>query len=268
MDVLRFEEVALSYQVRRRKRRLRRWWRLTRRSQQRQLRRGAVRRGGEGVVAVDGVSMSLGAGELVMIYGPSGAGKSTLLYLAATLLVPDHGRVLFDGRDLARLKPGAAADYRKHELGFVSQNFTMLPAPAIENAALKLMGTDLSWREAEKRVADNLERLGLDHDKLRRNAFDLSMGERQRVEIARALSNSPRLLLADEPTSHLDSRNSEDVLDVMREFCHENGLAALIVTHDPKAAEHADRAHELRDGHLHPYAREFVGAKTVQASKR
>jgi putative ABC transport system ATP-binding protein len=260
MDVLRFEGVALSYQVQR-KRPLRDRRRLARRGRHR-LRR-ETERGGEDVIAVNGLSMSLEPGELVMIYGPSGAGKSTLLYLAATLLVPDRGRVLFDGRDLASLKPGAAADYRKHELGFVPQNFTMLPAPAIENAALKLMGTDLSWREAEKRVAESLERLGLDHDKLRRNAFDLSMGERQRVEIARALSNSPRLLLADEPTSHLDRRNSEEVLDVMREFCHESGLAALVVTHDPKAAEHADRAHELRDGHLHMYTREPVGATAV-----
>lgn len=132
----------------------------------------------------------------------------------------------------------------------------MMPAPAIENAALKLMGTDLSWREAEERVARTLERLGLDRDKLHRNAFDLSMGERQRVMIARAFSNAPRLLLADEPTSHLDSRNSEDVLDVVGELCHESGLAALVVTHDPKAAEHADRVYELRDGRLHPYARE------------
>lgn len=260
MDVLRFEGVALCYQVRR-KLPLRGRRPLARRGRH-QL-RSETERGGEGVVAVNDLSMSLEPGELVMIYGPSGAGKSTLLYLAATLLVPDRGRVLFDGRDLASLKPGAAADYRKHELGFVTQNFTMLPAPAIENAALKLMGTDLSWREAEKRVAESLERLGLDHDKLRRNAFDLSMGERQRVEIARALSNSPRLLLADEPTSHLDSRNSEEVLDVMREFCHESGLAALVVTHDPKAAEHADRAHELRDGHLHLYTREPVGATTA-----
>lgn len=219
----------------------------------------------EQVVAVDRVSMSVDAGELVMIYGPSGAGKSTLLNLAATLLVPDRGRVLFEGRDLADLDRGAAADYRKHDIGCVTQNFMMMNGPAAENAALKLMGTGVRWREAVAQIAPILGRLGLDPEKQRRNAFDLSMGERQRMMIARALSNDPRLLLADEPTSHLDSRNSEEVLAVLRELCHERGLAALMVTHDPSLAVLADRSHELRDGQLFDYAREPANADALSS---
>jgi putative ABC transport system ATP-binding protein len=234
-ETLRFEEVSLSY-------------RISHSEAQ--------------VVAVDDVSMSVAAGELVMIYGPSGAGKSTLLNLAATLLVPERGRVLFEGRDLADLTRSAAADYRKHEIGCVTQNFMMMNGPAVENAALKLMGTGVRWKEAVAQVVPILRRLGLDPKKQRRNAFDLSMGERQRMMIARALSTAPRLLLADEPTSHLDSRNSEEVLAVLRELCHERGLATLMVTHDASLADLADRSYELRDGRLFDYER---GAARVDA---
>lgn len=229
-ETLRFEEVSLSYRM---------------------------RHSEEQVVAVDRVSMSVDAGELVMIYGPSGSGKSSLLNLAATFLAPDRGCVLFEGMDLSTLSGGAAAEYRKNSVGYVMQNFTMIDGPAVENAALKLMGTGLSWREAEARVVPILEEFDLDERKQKQKASDLSMGQRQRVIWARALSNNPRLLLADEPTSHLDSRNSEKVLAVLRELCHERGLAALMVTHDPSLAEFADCSHELRDGQLFDYAREL-----------
>lgn len=237
-ETLRFEEVSLAYRM---------------------------SHSEERVVAVDSVSMSVDAGELVMIYGPSGTGKSTLLNLAATLLRSDQGRVLFEGRDLAALKKGAAAEYRKHDIGCVTQNFMMMNGPTIENAALKLMGTGVRWRDAEAKVAPILGRLGLDPKKQRRNAFDLSMGERQRMMIARALSNEPRLLLADEPTSHLDSRNSEEILAILRKLCHERGLAALMATHDPSLAELADRSHELRDGQLFDYKRERVSADVLSS---
>jgi putative ABC transport system ATP-binding protein len=206
----------------------------------------------EPVVAVKRVNAEVGAGEMVMIYGPSGSGKSTLLQLAAGLLTPDEGRVIVGGRDICTLKPRAAARYRMHELGFVTGFSNVMPAPAVENAALKLLGTGASWSQAEAEVTPLLERLGMG-EKLARAGTNLSMGERQRVMIARALSNKPRLLLADEPTSNLDSHRSEEVLEVLRELCHDSGLAALIVTHDPQAAAAADRVHMLRDGHLLDY---------------
>ncbi len=207
----------------------------------------------EPVVAVDAVSTRVDEGELVMIYGPSGSGKSTLLMLAAGLLTPDQGSVTVDGRDIAHMSPRDAARYRMNELGYVTQAFnSMLPAPAVENAAMKLMGTRMSWGRAQEEVAPILERLGLGQ-KLTRDTGRLSMGERQRVMIARALSNKPKLLLADEPTSNLDSQCSNDVLAVLRELCHDTGLAALVVTHDTDAVAFADRAHMLRDGQLHDY---------------
>ncbi len=207
----------------------------------------------EPVVAVDAVSTRIAEGELVMIYGPSGSGKSTLLKLAAGLLTPDEGSVIVDGRDISGMSPREAARYRMNVLGFVTQAFnTMLPAPAVENAAMKLLGTRISWKQALEEVAPILERLGLGQ-KLKRDTGHLSMGERQRVMIARALSNRPKLLLADEPTSNLDSQSSEDVLAVLRELCHNTGLAALVVTHDAQAITVADRAHTLRDGRLHDY---------------
>lgn len=207
----------------------------------------------EPVLAVRAVSTSVDAGELVMIYGPSGSGKSTLLKLAAGLLKPDRGSVIVDGRDIARMSPRDAARYRMYELGFVTQAFnSMLPAPALENAAMKLMGTRISWKQAQEEVAPILKRLGLGQ-KLKRDTGRLSMGERQRVMIARALSNKPKLLLADEPTSNLDSQCSNDVLAVLGELCHDTGLAALVVTHDAQAIAFADRAHTLRDGQLHDY---------------
>jgi putative ABC transport system ATP-binding protein len=206
----------------------------------------------EPVLAVNGVSTEVLSGEMVMIYGPSGSGKSTLLQLAAGLLAPDTGRVIVGDRDISTLKPREAARYRMHELGFVTAFANVTPAPAVENAALKLMGTGISWRSAEEQVTPLLERLGMG-EKLGRSGTHLSMGERQRVCIARALSSKPRLLLADEPTSNLDSRRSEEVLEVLGELCHDSGLAVLIVTHDPQAAAFADRVHVLRDGQLLDY---------------
>jgi putative ABC transport system ATP-binding protein len=219
--MLKLEEVSLSYRV----------------------------GGEERVVAVEQASTEIEPGELAMVYGPSGSGKSTLLQLSAGLLRPDRGRVLVDGRDISGLSPREAARMRLHELGFLAAFTSVLPAPAIENAALKLIGRRVSWREAEEQVRPLLERLGMG-EKLDRDGRHLSMGERQRVMIARALSGKPKLLLADEPTSNLDSRRSKEVLGVIRDLCHETGLAALLVTHDPQAAVVADRVHVLRDGQL------------------
>lgn len=222
--MLRFEEVSLTYRARQQ----------------------------EPVCALAQLSTEVQAGELVVIYGPSGSGKTTLLQLAAGLLRPDKGRVLVAGRDVSRLNAREGARYRKHELGFVTQSFSsnLLPgASALDNAALKAMGTGVGWREARRQVSPLLDRFELG-GKLKRRAAHLSMGERQRVAIVRALSTKPKLLLADEPTSSLDSRRSRDVLDVLRELCHEESMAAVVVTHDPETAAFADRVHSLRDGQL------------------
>jgi putative ABC transport system ATP-binding protein len=208
---------------------------------------------GEPVHAVDGVSLTIVAGELVALYGPSGSGKTTLLMMAAALLAPDRGAVLVDGREVSSLSAGEAARYRLHDLGFVRQSLELLPGTsALDNAALKLLGAGATPREARQGVAPLLERLGLD-GRCEHCAEQLSMGERQRVMIARALSTEPKVVLADEPTGALDTVRGREVLNLLAGVCRERQVAALLVTHDPQAAGYADRVLALRDGRLVEY---------------
>jgi putative ABC transport system ATP-binding protein len=208
--------------------------------------------GGEPVRAVDGVSLRVDAGEMVALYGPSGSGKTTLLLMIATLLEPTAGKVLIGGRDVSSLSEREASHFRLSELGFIRQNFDLLPGvSAIDNAILKLLKR-MRWRDAQREVTPLLERLGLG-ERLRHRAETLSMGERQRVMIARALSTEPRLLLADEPTGSLDTSRGREVLELLRELCRERNVAVVLVSHDPMAAHYADRVLALRDGRLSEY---------------
>lgn len=205
---------------------------------------------GETIRAVDGVSLSVAAGELVAIYGPSGSGKSTLLFLAAGIARPDAGSVLFDACDLATLSRRAAARHRRRELGFVFESSRLVPGlTAIDNAALKLMAEGANRADARRRVAPLLERLGVVR-RAEHRATQLSRGERHRVALARALSNEPRLVLADEPTGSLDTQRSGEVLALLAEICRERGVGVMLATHDPAGADVADRVHRLRDGRL------------------
>jgi putative ABC transport system ATP-binding protein len=206
--------------------------------------------GGEIVRAVDDVSLTTAPGELVALYGPSGSGKTTLLLIAAGLLVPDSGSVLFDRREISKLSVRDGAQYRREDVGFVFQSFHLLAgASAVNNAALKLMSGGLSLREARQVVVPWLVRVGLEH-RTDYRAAHLSMGERQRVAIARALAGDPRLLLADEPTGNLDSRRTREILSLLRDVCYEQNIPGLLVTHDLKARDFVDRVLTLRDGHL------------------
>jgi putative ABC transport system ATP-binding protein len=214
---------------------------------------------GERVRAVDGVSLSVGPGELVAIYGPSGSGKTTLLMLIAALLMPDSGTVTVNGRQVSELSARERAHYRRIELGFIRQSIDLIPGVrADDNAALKLLATS-GRREAQRRIAPLLERLGLD-GRIERRSEQLSMGERQRVMIARALSTEPSLILADEPTASLDSRRGREVLALLVEVCHERDVGVLLVTHDPEVAAFADQTHTLRDGRLLAYEPDHVPA--------
>jgi putative ABC transport system ATP-binding protein len=207
----------------------------------------------EPVRAVDGVTLSVKRGELIALYGPSGSGKTTLLLLMAALLRPDAGSLKLDGREIAALSEQEASRYRLSEMGFVRQTLNLIPGvSAVDNAALKLLGMDVRAREARARVTPLMDRLGLDQ-RLRHRSEQLSMGERQRVMIARALSTDPKLVLADEPTGSLDSRRGREVLELLTGVCRERELAVVLVTHDPQAAAYADRVHTLRDGRLVDY---------------
>jgi putative ABC transport system ATP-binding protein len=206
--------------------------------------------GGEVVSAVDDVSMEVGEGELVALYGPSGSGKTTLLLIAAGLMAPDEGQVLFDGIDLTRCSSREGVAFRRRKVGFVFQSFHLTPgASALDNAALKLLADGYSLSDAHAAAIPWLERVGLG-ERLEHTPEQMSMGERQRVAIARALVNDPSLLLADEPTGSLDTLRSAQTLMLLREICHEKGVPVLLVTHDPQASGFADRVHTLRDGRL------------------
>jgi len=208
--------------------------------------------GGEPVRAVDGVSLEVAAGEMVALYGPSGSGKTTLLSMIAMLLEPSSGTILIGGRDVSSLSEREASHLRLSELGFIRQSFDLLPGvSAIDNSVLKLLST-MRWRDAQREVTPLLERLGLG-ERLAHRAETLSMGERQRVMIARALSTRPRLLLADEPTGSLDSQRGREVLELLRELCRERDVAVVLVSHDPLAAVYADEVFGLCDGVLSPY---------------
>jgi putative ABC transport system ATP-binding protein len=214
---------------------------------------------GEPVRAVDGVSLRIAAGELVALYGPSGSGKTTLLMLVAALLRPDSGAVIVDGREISALSDDDRARYRLRELGYIDQAFDLLPGgTVVQNAAMKLWLTE-GVRRAERTVEPLLVRLGLG-ERLGHRPDELSMGERQRVMIARALSMKPKLVLADEPTGSLDSQRGGEVLGLLSEICRERGVAVLLVTHDPQATRFADRVLALRDGRLVDYEPDRVFA--------
>jgi putative ABC transport system ATP-binding protein len=207
---------------------------------------------GKPIIAVDGVSMRVGAGELVALYGPSGSGKTTLLQLVEGALRPDGGQVLVAGREISAMSRREEEDYRLNELGVIGQPHNLIPgARAIDSASLKLLLTH--GRKLGTPVVEGLLReLGLG-ERMRHRTEKLSLGERQRVLIAMALATEPKLVLADEPTGSLDSHSSREVLGLLRRLCVERGAALLLATHDPLAAGFADRVHELRDGRLEEY---------------
>ena len=225
--------------------------------------------GRELVRAVDGVSLSIKSGEFVALYGPSGSGKSTLLDLIAGFQAPDAGQVVVDGRDIASFSEKEHAHYLLEIIGIVGDLAELMPAArARENAALKLLRTNP--RQAMRAIEPLLAELGL-AGRMDQPTNKLSMGERQRVMIARALATEPRLVLADEPTGNLDTRRSREILELLRNLCASRDMALLLATHDPQAVAFADCAYEVRDGRLHEYSPEDVftrpGDAAVQAAK-
>lgn len=197
---------------------------------------------------VFGVSLSLEAGTLGVLAGPSGSGKTTLLQVAGLLDPPDEGEVLLEGRSVAALPEGERTRLRLCHLGFVFQQFNLIPVlNALENVALPL---ELAGKtKALARAEALLNRVGLS-DRCHHLPNQLSGGQQQRVAIARALVNEPLLVLADEPTAALDHAHGGPLLDLMRELARERGMAFLVASHDPAVIERADRVFRLQDGRL------------------
>ena len=203
------------------------------------------------VVALDGVSLAVRAGEFVALQGTSGSGKSTLLNLIGGLDQPTSGEVVYQGRSLAPLTKREMARYRRHAVGMIFQNFNLIPTmTAAENVALALAFGGVRGRERDERTRTLLERVGLGERTAHRPA-ELSGGEQQRVAIARALANHPRVLLADEPTGNLDSTRAAELLSLLRAMVERDRLTVLMVTHDRDlAARFADRTIRMKDGRI------------------
>jgi ABC-type lipoprotein export system ATPase subunit len=202
------------------------------------------------VPVLKGVSLVIDQGELVALMGASGSGKSTLMNILGCLDRPTSGEYWLEGKEVSRLSADERALVRNQKLGFVFQNFNLLPrTSALENVAMPLSysSENLSEREARRRAEEMLAKVGL-QDRLDHHPSQLSGGQQQRVAIARALVNRPSLLFADEPTGNLDSRTSEEVLRMFQQLNEENGITIIIVTHDPNVAKHARLIIQIHDG--------------------
>ncbi|QSH41518.1 ABC transporter ATP-binding protein [Lentisphaerota bacterium ZTH] len=205
------------------------------------------------VKVLKGVSMEVRNGELVSLMGQSGSGKSTLMNILGCLDKPTSGEYLLDGEDVTSMNGDQMAIVRNHKLGFVFQNFNLLPrTSAIENVAMPLIYTaaHLSKHEARKRAKAMLIKFGLE-SRMHHVPSQLSGGQQQRVAIARALINDPPLLLADEPTGNLDTATSREVLEMFQEINETHGTTILLVTHDNKVAESSRRVIHISDGCMH-----------------
>jgi putative ABC transport system ATP-binding protein len=205
------------------------------------------RTGSLAVAALRGVSLSIGAGEYVSVAGPSGSGKSTLMHIVGCLDVPSAGRYLLAGEDVSGMNETALASVRNRRIGFVFQQFNLLPAlTALRNVEVPLSYAGVGRSERRRRAVAALERVGLG-ERLHQRPGELSGGQQQRVAVARALVNDPDLILADEPTGALDSRSASDVLGLFDEL-HAAGRTIVVITHDADVANVAQRTIRIRDG--------------------
>ena len=214
---------------------------------------GVVKRYGSGnaqVTAVDGADLWVRAGEFLALVGPSGSGKTTLLQLLGAMDRPSAGRLAFEGRELGGLGDGELSRLRREAIGFVFQQFNLIPTlTAEQNVAVALAPARMKAAARRERSRELLERVRLTH-RLGNLPSQLSGGEQQRVAIARALANRPRVLLADEPTGNLDTATGEEIVALLRALSAAEGLTVILVTHDRAVAGAADRVVEVRDGLL------------------
>jgi putative ABC transport system ATP-binding protein len=202
------------------------------------------------VLAVDRVSLSVPAGQLLLIMGPSGSGKTTLLTIMGGLLRPSSGSVIVDGVDITRLSEGQLAPIRREKVGFVFQTFNLWETLNVrENVELALNMAGSSGKGARARAERLLTERGL-ADRLEFRTRDLSGGEKQRVSVARALANEPSLLLADEPTANLDSKRGYEVMKLLHGISREKDRAVVVVSHDERIREVADRVMWMEDGRI------------------
>ena len=202
------------------------------------------------VTALDNVSLQIHAGEFLAISGPSGSGKSTLLNLVGCIDKPTSGRILIDDIDTSKLNPARTTEVRRRKIGFVFQTFNLIPVfTAAENVEFPLLVQGIGANERRVRVAEALDEVGLSARAHHRPDL-LSGGELHRVEVSRAIVHRPALVLADEPTANLDTRNATQLIDLMRDLNHSLGLTFVFSTHDQRLLEHTPRIVCLTDGQV------------------
>jgi putative ABC transport system ATP-binding protein len=208
------------------------------------------RRGSETITALHNVSLSIRTGELLAIVGPSGSGKTTLTHVIGGLASPSSGTVKIAGRKLNTRSDKALSLYRNTQVGFIFQNFSLLPHyTAIENVTIPLVVANMSPKKRRDLALQYLKLVGLEK-RTNQRANELSGGERQRVSIARALVSHPQIIIADEPTGSLDSKRGNDIMKILELLSHTYGVTVLLVTHDEALAARADRLIHIRDGNI------------------
>lgn len=205
--------------------------------------------GGEELAALNGINIDIHEGEFAALMGPSGSGKSTLMNILGCLDRPTTGSYMLDGEEVAHLSDNQLARVRNKKIGFVFQNFNLLPRlTSLENVALPLVYAGVGKRERLERAMSCLEAVGL-ADRAKHLSNELSGGQRQRVAIARALVNEPQIIMADEPTGNLDTKSTKDVMNIF-EAMHEEGRTIILVTHEAEIAACAYRQLLVRDGQI------------------
>ncbi|MDB5027837.1 MAG: macrolide transporter ATP-binding protein [Candidatus Eremiobacteraeota bacterium] len=206
--------------------------------------------GGDDVVALNSVDLTIEPGEFVAVMGPSGSGKSTFMHIVGFLDRPTSGEYWFGGREVSALGSDALADLRSRALGFVFQAYNLLPrTTALENVELPMIYAGVAAATRRRAALDALDAVGL-AKYAQHQPNQLSGGQQQRVAIARSIVNQPQLILADEPTGALDSVSSEDVMALFRRLNEERGMTVMLVTHEPDVAAHARRLVTFRDGNI------------------
>ena len=209
------------------------------------------RSGGEEVHAVQDIVFSIKQGEFVSIIGKSGSGKSTLLSMLGALDKPTSGSIQVDGKDIAKMGDHSLIRYRCHKIGFVFQNYNLIPnLTAIENVMLPMEFAGNNTTERKTRAIELLQQVGLENDQMLRKPGRLSGGQQQRVSIARALANHPSVILADEPTGNLDEQTGKMVFDLLHKLTKKEKTTIIVVTHDLDIAGKTDRTFRLADGKL------------------